>query len=194
MANIDIIKEIIDKNNGILTTKMLTERGIHRQYIKKLVDEGYIVQCTRGLYSKPEYYLDEYSITNHLYKESYFSHATALFLHGLCDRTPCALDVTFPSNVRPDNWEITPHYINRARFDIGATTIEVGHGIPVRVYNLERTICDIIRDRNKIDTQIFNDAIKGYMKRKDKNLNLLYEYAKIFKISKFVKMYFEVLM
>ena len=58
---------------------------------------------------------------------------------------------------------------------------------------MERTICDIIRDRNKIDSQIFNTALKEYMKRKDKNLNILYEYARMFNILKILKMYLEVL-
>ena len=58
---------------------------------------------------------------------------------------------------------------------------------------MERTICDIIRDRNKIDSQIFNTALKEYIKRKDKNLNLLYKYAKEFNILKILKMYLEVL-
>ena len=58
---------------------------------------------------------------------------------------------------------------------------------------MERTICDIIRDRNKIDSQIFNTALKEYIKRNDKNLNLLYKYAKEFNILKILKMYLEVL-
>ena len=77
--------------------------------------------------------------------------------------------------------------------ELGLTTKTLADGTTIRLYNMERTICDIIRDRNKIDSQIFNTALKEYMKRKDKNLNLLYEYAKVFKISKILKMYLEVL-
>ena len=54
MTTIDRIKELIEKNNGIITTKMLTENKIHRQYLKQLVDEGYVVQCARGVYSLPD--------------------------------------------------------------------------------------------------------------------------------------------
>ena len=63
----------------------------------------------------------------------------------------------------------------------------------IKIYNLERTICDIIRDRNKLDLQIFNTAINEYMKRKDKNLIRLAEYAKKFNIEKILKQYMEVL-
>ena len=193
MNTIDRIKEIIEENHGILTTRMLTENGIHRQYIKKLVDEGYIFQQARGVYTTLATYVDEYYLTGRLYKDAIFSHSTALYLHGLSDRTPMELDMTFPSNVRPDNFTIIPHYINRERLEVGLELLEQRNGTILRVYNLERTICDIIRDRKKIDSQIFNDAIKGYMKRKDKNLNQLYEYANIFGISKILKTYLEVL-
>ena len=101
--------------------------------------------------------------------------------------------MTFPSNIRLSSYFVTPHYINKERFEIGETTKTLEDGTPIRIYNMERTICDIIRDRNKTDTQILNTAMKEYMKRSDKNLNLLYEYAKIFKITKILKMYLEVL-
>ena len=101
--------------------------------------------------------------------------------------------MTFANNIRVSNDMINSHYINKERLELGLTKKELEDGTSIKVYNMERTICDIIRDRNKIDSQIFNTALKEYMKRKDKNLNLLYEYAKIFKISKILKMYLEVL-
>jgi len=193
MTHIEKLKELIEKNNGVITTKILAENKIHRQYLKQLVDEDYIVQCARGVYCLQDVYLDEYYLTTCTYSNAIYSHSTALFLHNLTDRTPLILDVTFPSNVRQENFMITPHYINKERFEIGVMTMRREKGTKIKVYNLERTICDIIRDRNKIDSQIFNDALKNYMKRSDKNLNLLYEYAEKFGIKKIVKMYLEVL-
>ena len=127
------------------------------------------------------------------YKTGIFSHNTALYFYDLTDRTPFELDMTFPSNVRISNDMINSHYISKDKIEIGLTTKELEDGTTIRLYDMERTICDIIRDRNKIDSQIFNTALKEYMKRKDKNLNLLYEYATQFKILKIVKMYLEVL-
>lgn len=193
MDNIIKIKELIKKNDGILTTKMLDQNKIHRQYLKNLVDEGYVVKVSRGVYVTPYKDVSEYFIVGEQYKTGIFSHNTALYFYDLTDRTPFELDMTFPNNVRITNYMINAHYINKERFEIGLTTKTLGDGTIIRVYNMERTMCDIIRDRNKIDSQIFNTALKEYMKRKDKNLNLLYEYAKIFKISKILKMYLEVL-
>lgn len=193
MDNIMKIKELIEKNDDVLTTKMLEQNKIHRQYLKKLVDEGYIVKVSRGVYSRPFKFVNEYYIVGETYKTGIFSHNTALYFYNLTDRTPFELDMTFPNNVRITNYMINAHYINKERFELGLTTKTLADGTTIRLYNMERTICDIIRDRNKIDSQIFNTALKEYMKRKDKDLNRLYEYAKIFKISKILKMYLEVL-
>ena len=67
-----------------------------------------------------------------------------------------------------------------------------GNNIPI--YNLERTICDIIRSRNNIEFQDFQSAIKGYVLRNDKDINLLMEYAQKLRVSKLVRLYMEVLL
>ncbi|MBR2241508.1 MAG: type IV toxin-antitoxin system AbiEi family antitoxin domain-containing protein [Clostridia bacterium] len=193
MVRTDKIKQLIESNNGIITTKIIDENKIHRQYLKNLVDEGYLVKVSRGLYVRPDKDINEYYIMGEQYKTGIFSHNTALYFYDLTDRTPFELDMTFPSNVRISNDMINSHYISKDKIEIGLTTKELEDGTTIRLYDMERTICDIIRDRNKIDSQIFNTALKEYMKRKDKNLNLLYEYATQFKILKIVKMYLEVL-
>ena len=193
MVKTDKIKQLIESNNGIITTKIIDENKIHRQYLKNLVDEGYLVKVSRGLYVKPEKDINEFYIMGEQYKSGIFSHNTALYFYDLTDRTPFQLDMTFSSNVRISNDIINSHYISKDKLELGATTKQLEDGTTIRLYNMERTICDIIRDRNKIDSQIFNTALKEYMKRNDKNLNLLYEYAKEFNILKILKMYLEVL-
>lgn len=111
----------------------------------------------------------------------------------MTDRTPFQLDMTFPSNNRVKNDLLNVHYIKKEFYDLGLTQLEIEKNFTIKIYNSERTICDIIRDRNKIDLQIFNTAINEYMKRKDKNLVLLSEYAKKFKIDKILAQYMEVL-
>lgn len=196
MNKIEIIKKMLEENGGKITTKMLAEKGIHRQYLKQLADEGKVECVARGVYIDTCKTCSDYYALSEQFKSGIFSHNAALYIYDLTDRTPFILDMTFPSSIRVSNMSkylVNVHYINKERFELGLTTKKMWDGSIIRVYDLERTICDIIRDRNKIDSQIFNTALKEYMKRKDKNLNLLYEYAKQFKILKIVKMYLEVL-
>jgi len=59
---------------------------------------------------------------------------------------------------------------------------------------MERTICDIIRNRNGLDIEIVTNAMKRYTKRRDKNLPQLMRYAEIFRVSKILRSYMEVLL
>lgn len=64
----------------------------------------------------------------------------------------------------------------------------------VPCYNAERTICDLLRSKNRIDNEFLISGIKNYFGSKNKDLNRLYEYAKIFKVEKEVRTYAEILL
>lgn len=189
----DEIKKILENNNGILYVKDIEEKYIHRQYLKELENDGYIEKVIKGLYVKKGKELNEFFILGEQYKSGIYSHNTALYFYGLTDRTPLKLDMTFPNTIRLNNELINSHYLKKEFYELGTTTLKLKDKTTIRVYDLERTICDIVRDRNKIDNQILNTALKEYMKLKNKNINLLYQYAKIFKIDKILKQYMEVL-
>jgi predicted transcriptional regulator of viral defense system len=126
-----------------------------------------------------------------------YSHETALFLHDLTDRDPIGYSVTVPtgySAVRLREDGFTVYTIKRELHEVGVTKVETMFGHIVRVYGLERTICDCLRNRNKMDIAILTDAIKRYAKRKDKNLNTLMKLAKMFRVEKPLRSYMEVLL
>lgn len=187
------ILDLLEKYNDILYVTYLEEKKIHRQYLQKLVSEGYIEKVIKGLYVKKGKELSEFFIMGEKYKSGVYSHNTALYFYNLTDRTPLKLDMTFPSNVRISNELINSHYLKKEIYELGIREIGLSDNTKIKVYDLEKTICDIIRDRNKIDTQILNMALKQYMTLKNKNLNLLYKYAKILKVDKILKQYMEVL-
>lgn len=194
MENIKILKNFIEKNNGILLTSDLKKLNIHKQYIKLLCDENYINKLEKGVYAKTGKSVNDFFLLQQRYKTGIFSHNTALYFYHLTDRTPLKVDLTFPSNIRVNDELISAHYIKQTNFEVGQTDLNLPDGTNVKVYDLERTIIDIIRDRNKIDLQIFNTAMKEYAKRKDKDLIKLSKYAKIFRLENILKQYMEVLL
>lgn len=189
----DNYKRIIEKNNGIIYANKLDEYPIDRHVLYSLVEQGILKRIAHGLYAGADKDINEFWLTGKKYKNGIYSHNTALYFYGMTDRTPFKLDMTFPSNNRVNNDLLNVHYIKKELYDLGLTELEIEKNFTIKIYNIERTICDIIRDRNKIDLQIFNTAINEYMKRKDKNLILLSEYTKKFKIDKILAQYMEVL-
>ena len=186
-------KKIIDRNNGIIYFNKLENYGITRQDLNNMVEYGLLKRIMQGVYASPNKYINEFWLMGEKYKNGIFSHNTALYFYNMTDRTPFKLDMTFPSNNRVNNEELKVHYIKNENHKLGATKLKLEDETEIKIYNIERTICDIIRDRNKIDPQIFNTALNEYMKRKDKDLLLLYKYAKIFKIDKILVQYMDVL-
>lgn len=67
-----------------------------------------------------------------------------------------------------------------------------GNAIPM--YDLERTIVDLIRNRSSFEIQDFTSALKNYVRRTDKNLTRLAEYAQLFKVEKILRTYMVVLL
>ena len=193
MDNIEKIKELVENNNGVLLVKEAEKNNIHRQYIKQLEETGYFRKVSKGIYVKENKEVNEFFILGQKYKKGIFSHNTALYFYDLTDRTPIKLDMTFPSYITVHDNSIKIHYIKEENHLLGLKEMKLQDGTSIQIYDMERTICDIIRDRNKIDPQIFNDAIKGYIKKKNKNLVLLYEYAEKFKIENILRNYMEVL-
>ena len=193
MKTIDKVKNIIEKNNGIVYTSELTKNNIPRQFLKELEQSNYIEKVVRGLYVKKGIQLNEFFVMQQKYKKGIYSHNTALYFYNLTDRTPLKLDLTFPSNIRLKNELLNVHYIQKSKYELGVAELQLNDGTAIKLYNMERTICDVIRDRNKIDSQIFNTALKEYVKHKDKNLIRLYKYAKEFNITEILKKYMEVL-
>ena len=131
------------------------------------------------------------------YKSSIYSHETALYLHDLTDRTPLFYSISVPSGyhsaaLKKSGCKV--FYVNRNLFDLGVISMNSPHGNEIRVTDLERTICDVVRSRNQMDVQLVYEALKRYVRKSERNIDLLYSYAKRFRIQKVVREYLEVLL
>ena len=195
--NYDKIMKIVEKNKGYITTKEVINNKIERRYLTNMVKKGKLVRISKGYYGLPNYIEDEYYKIASKSKNVRFSMNTALYLHNLSDRAPLLYNITLPNNysgsLQKDK-KVIINFVNRNILDLGVVEMTSPFGMKIKVYDVERTICDIIKNRNKIDGEILSKALKDYAKSKDKNLRKLSYYAKIMKIEKKVSEYMEVLL
>lgn len=197
LSPLEGIKKILKDQNGVIITSDLARLGIPRTYLSILEKSKEIERVSRGVYKAPSAMEDELFIFQSKYKSSVFSHETALFLHDLTDRTPLRYSVSIPSGyhsslLNGNGYKI--YYVNRKLLDLGVISMQSPQGNEIRVTDLERTICDILRSRNQLDIQYVTNALKRYVTREEKNINLLYSYAKAFQSQKIVRQYIEVLL
>lgn len=197
MALPDELRSILEKNGNIVTTAQANEAGISNQRLRLLVKSGDLERVSFGVYILPDEFADKMYIVQLRRPKIIYSHETALFLHDLTDRDPISYTVTVPtgynaSRLRDDGF--TVFTIKRDLHEIGVTKLTTMFGNTVKVYGLERTICDCLRSRNQLDISIVTDAMKRYARRKDKDLYVLMQMAEKFKVTKLLRNYMEVLL
>ncbi len=195
-ATEEIIK-MAEGNNGIVTTAMVVAAGFSRGNIKYLEKKGLIEKSARGVYILPEVWADEMFNLQNRFKRGIYSHETALFLWDLTDRTPNVYSMTFPTNynlTRPKEENVRCTQCKDAFYDLGIVVTNTPGGNEVKVYSIERTLCDILRPQSDVDIQVVTEAFKRYAKRKSKNIPVLSEYAKQLKVEKRLRAYLEVLL
>ena len=193
----DKILKIVEKNNGYVTTKEVVKNGINKTFLTNMVKNGTLVRISRGYYGLPNYIEDEYYKIASKSRNARFSMATALYLHNLSDRTPLVFNVTLPfgySGVLQKEKNVILNFVKRELLDLGVIEMTSPFGMKIKVYDVERTICDIIKNKNKMDAEIFSKALKDYAKSKNKNLSKLTKYARAMNIEKKVSEYMEVLL
>lgn len=188
---------LIEKNNGIILTKNVTNSGIPRTYLSDLVKKGFLERLERGIYITKNSYDDEMFRLQAKYTLAVFSHDTALFLHDLTDRDPLQYSVTVPAGYNAKRIQgigAKVFSIKKELYNLGLTSTKTIFGREVKCYDVERTICDILRNRNQMDIAILTDAIKRYTKCKDKNLPQLMRYAEKLRVVKLLRTYMQVLL
>ena len=197
MANIAIVKQLLTQGNGMFVASQATKAGIHRQQLAGFVKNGILERVERGIYVSPGGLDDPLFWMQQRAQKIIYSHETALFLHWMTDRTPIRYSVTVPGSYKASDAlkkSCKIYYIKQELIDLGTIEKSSGMGHTIVTYDLERTLCDIIRSRNKIDGQIVIEALKNYARNKDKDLHRLYKYAGNFGVEKILYQYLEVLL
>ena len=197
MNNSKQILELAKRNNGVITTAMVVNAGFSRGSLKYLSDTGSLQRVSRGVYTLPEVWEDEFVNVQSRYKRGIYFLDTALFLCGLTDRTPIKFHMVFPSTYNLSNPKLAGIICCGSKeplYSLGVTELTTPGGNIVRSYCAERTLCDILKPRNHTDIQVVTDAFKQYAARKDKNVPLLSDYARALKVEEKLRSYLEVLL
>ena len=177
--------------------KSLESLEINSKILTRMIEKGIIERVERGIYISADTLEDKYFVIQTICKKGIFSHETALYFHDLCDRTPIKYQLTIPSYyntklLKDKNYDF--FYLKEELYEVGIIEMKTPYGNKVKVYDLERTICDIIRNKRRIETALFTDAMKRYAERRDRNSIKLHKYAKLFNIEDEIRKYLEVLL
>ena len=190
--DICFLRKVFSSYNYIMTTAQLNAEKLFYRDIQRMLEAGVVEKVKRGYYHWVEGYGDsEVILINRLFPDAVLCMETALFYYGYSDRNPAEWNITIDKNSSRNRTNIDYPFIKAYRVEpalvtLGETTGKIDF-VDVRIYDRDRTICDVLRNMNKMDKEIFNKAIQGYVKDPKKNIPNLMEYAKVLRVQKRVK-------
>ena len=197
MSQFEQLDHLLKTQEGMLRTDQVVSDGISKHVLYNYLRTSDLERVAHGMYLSKDTWLDAMYLLHLRFSQVVFSHDTALFFHNLTDREPLQYTVTVKTGYNPTKLKEkgTQVFTIKAELhEVGLITMQTPFGHDVLVYDMERTICDLLRSRNHIEIQTFQGALKAYARRKDKNLRRLMYYAKLFRVEKILRQYLEVLL
>ena len=197
MNKYEQMSDLIEENNGYLFTEQVEKAGISRTYLAKFVRENNLEQVAKGIYISQDTWADELYILQIRNPKIIYAGETALYLHGMIDREYTDICITVPprfNQTRLRNKGVVVHQEKSEIYQLGMMEVETNYGNLVRTYDKERCICDIVKNRAKIEGQQFQTAMKTFMRDKTKNMSKLMQYGEQLKIRDEIMKYVEMML
>jgi predicted transcriptional regulator of viral defense system len=191
------LNEIFEQNKGYLHSALIRGKRSLYYELNSLLAEGKVIQLKRGLYRHVDY-AEEVSWGEicRSAPQSVVCMFSAWQFYQLTTTVSPEVHLAIPVRKKPALPDFPPvqmYYWSAVYYDIGITETEF-NGEKIRLYDLEKSVCDAVRYRNKIGVEILNEVLKNYLKRKDRNLDKLMKYAVQLRISKTMQNYIQLLL
>ena len=180
-TNYSKLEMIFKTNDGYITREDVDNANIPSWFLSDFVRKNNLNKIAPGFYADDSYIVDNYYILQRRYPKYIFAGLSALYLLGLTDKIPTDIEVSAPQNYHPSRSKIDLLIIhklsNKNVYELGIKEVKTMFGNIVKTYDEERTICDVIKYRDKYDGETFIKAIKFYA-RTINNQSKLFKYAR----------------
>ncbi|WP_202709626.1 type IV toxin-antitoxin system AbiEi family antitoxin domain-containing protein [Sporosalibacterium faouarense] len=193
MINKDVLYNEFNRQGGVLKTSELEAIGFSNYKIKKLLEENIITKIKHGYYEISDNDYPEETIIARLFPQAVIFLESALMHYGYTDRMPSAWQIAVDRDSGTSKYNIgypliEPFYLEPKLLEIGINKIEI-EGVTVKIFDRDRTLCDVLRHESKLEREVFSNAIQRYVKDQKKNVRKLFEYSEVFNIKNKVQTY-----
>ena len=186
------LEELFVQNKGYLTSKLIRgNRSLYYQ-LKTLLETEKVVQIKRGLYRHFDFAEEaSWGEVCRIAHQAVICLFSAWRFYELSTQTPTEIHVAIPAKNKvllPDYPPIKLYYWDKRFYETGIIQTTYNEE-QITIYDIEKSVCDAIRYRNKVGTDITSEVLRNYLKRKDRNLDKLMKYAKNMRISTVLNQY-----
>jgi predicted transcriptional regulator of viral defense system len=189
------MKEIIDyiqKQGGYARMSELRSAGFQTRDISILCEQGSLEKVKAGLYKLSNSEVTSgYVDVSKAIPEAVIAVVSALSFHGLTTFNPSKVHIAIPHEAKPKEINFPPvevYYFRKAQYEPGIKKVNI-QGHDVRIYNREKTVCDMFRYRNKLGEDLALEGLQHYLNLSDSNLNELSKYMKMCRVKTVMEPY-----
>ena len=189
------IEEIVSELGGIAVLSQVENKALCQRIIRA-GNNGKLVRVRKGVYMLPEKLTATMIDVEAIVPGGVVCLYSAFRYHGLSTQVPAATCVAIAHSRKvqlPQFPAINLYYWNDEYLTIGVQQIETD-GVHLRITDLERTVCDAIRYRNKIGLDVCGEVLNDYLKKPNRNIGLLNTYARQLRVHKILTQYLEILL
>ncbi|MDR0306224.1 MAG: type IV toxin-antitoxin system AbiEi family antitoxin domain-containing protein [Chitinispirillales bacterium] len=190
---------LIKAHNGWIRMSDAIKAGINRRTLYSLRDDGVIEPVSRGTYrlcgqhslSEP----DKAAVALRV-PHAVICLVSALSFHEITTQIPGAVDIAVPFGAAAPRISYPPVKVYKLRepsFSAGITEHLID-GVKVKIYDMEKTICDCFKFRRYLGMDVVLEALKLYRERKPLRVSKLIEYARICRVEKIIRPYLEAIL
>lgn len=194
--SVSALIEIIKKNGGTIRMSDVLNAGVNRYTLYSMLKKGELERISRGIYrlsDAPTMSEPDLSIVASRIPNAVICLISALSFYDMTTQIPHRISIALPTGVKAPKLDyppITTYNFSRESFEVGIENHRVD-GIPLRVYNPEKTLVDCFKFRNKIGMDVVLEALKSYNEKQAIDVKKLMKYAKICRVSNVIKPYLE---
>ena len=173
----------IKEHGGFISNKDINERYMYDKLLEE-VRQGNVVRVKTGVYALPDELAKTMVDISKVVPGGVLCMYSAWAHYNLTTTLPPDICVAIEKNHKvrlPDYPPIALYYWTKNYYEMGITETEID-GFKVSIYDIEKSVCDAIKFRNKIGYDICAEVLKEYLRRKNRNLTRLHQYAKIMRV------------
>lgn len=187
--------EVLMLQGSVFRTRDLNDQGINNYEISKMVEEGLLQKLYQGVYTVSNLADLKLSDINVIVENGIVSLTSAAYYYKLTNGEKGKITITLNREQKPPKlpYDLFCYYYTSAKFyDVGLKVIDQ-NGRKVKIYDIERTVCDMIRHRSKYDLSLVREIIENYLSRDDCDIEKLIAYSKELRVYNVLIQYLEIL-
>lgn len=193
------MNKMLSSKQHFYSSAELSKLGLSHYKINKLIDDGKLIRINGKIYENTSFDGDEseYENVTACIPKGKICMMTAARYYGLTTFLPDSIDIAIERSMKvstiPDFYQIKLWYFPEKRYVTGET-FGIDSSCKFPIYDIEKTVIDILNYRNKVGIESTKEVLKKYLNREERDLIKLHRYAEKLGCKKILETYLEVLL